>query len=519
MLVNMARRRVTVIAAIVLVAASVAAVVVYDSPGHRAHSVAPLAVASTTTAPSTSTTTTPPEVALPAPPPLGWSSCGTDRQCSTLVVPLDYADPSGPHIGIALARRPASDPAARIGSLVINPGGPGESGVLNFSKDLAVLPAQVLARFDVVTFDPRGIGASEGIHCTGDDYDGPTPDPDPQTPAAAAVLLAADQDYAAACAHSAGALLAHMGTLDVARDVEELRMALGGGGLNYLGLSYGTLLGATYASLFPTHIRAMVLDGILDPALSTADLADAQAVGFEHSLNDFFAWCTSAGSGCAWRPSGDPHAAYQSLAASVRSHPLTVGGQVVGPETFYTGTFGTLYARSFWPSLGRALAGVAAGNGAPMLGLFDGYERVGDPSFDGDANNAVTCLDHPVPTNPAAYPQLAAAAASVAPDFGPLFAWGALECAVWPVPTSAQRQPGPIYAPGSPPILVVGTTQDPATPYAWAQSLAGQLAHGVLLTRIGVDHVALFYSSCVRAYDQAYLVDLQVPPTGAVCPS
>ena len=434
-------------------------------------------------------------------------------------MPLDYADPGGPHIGIALERHPASDPAHRIGSLVLNPGGPGESGILNFSTDLSVLPAGVVEHFDVVTFDPRGIAASEGIHCVGDTYRGPAPDPVPQTPAAEQALLAADRGYAQSCLKSAGALLSHMGTLDVARDMEELRLALGDPGLSYLGLSYGTLLGATYASLFPTHVRAMVLDGPIDPSLDTADLANAQALGFERSLDAFFSWCVASPGACVWRPDGDPHAAFRALAAKVRAHPLGVGSQAVGPSEFYTGTFGSLYAQGFWPSLGRALAAVAAGSGAAMRGLYNAYERVGDPSFDGDASNAVTCLDYPAPTDPGVFFQRADAAAAIAPDFGPLFAWGALSCSVWPVRAIDQRVPAPVRAAGSPPILVVGTTGDPATPYAWARSLAGQLDHGVLLTRDGVDHVAIFYSACVRSRDEAYLEALQVPAAGTVCPS
>jgi len=432
-------------------------------------------------------------------------------------VPVDYASPGGAHIGIALRRRPASDPAHRIGSLVLNPGGPGGSGIAALDQDVSLLPASVLARFDVIAFDPRGIGASEALHCTGDTYNGPVPDPDPQTAAAIATLLAADRAYAEACARAGGALLAHLGTADVARDMEELRMAVGDPGLTYLGLSYGTFLGAQYAVMFPTQVRAMVLDGAIDPALTTEQLADAQAQGFEQSLEAFFAWCRA--SRCAWQPAGDPHTAFRAIATTLRARPLTVGSRTLGPSQFYTGTFGTLYARSFWPSLARSLAAAAAGNGAPMLGLFNGYERTGDPTFDGDTNNAVTCLDHPVPADPAVYPSRASRAAAVAPDFGPLFAWGGLTCAVWPVPAGALRVPTPAHAPGSPPILVVGTTGDPATPYAWAQALASQLAHGVLLTRVGQDHVAIFYSSCVRSWDAQYLVDLEPPPAGTVCPS
>ena len=423
-------------------------------------------------------------------------------------MPLDYAEPGGPHIAVALVRRPASGPGARIGSLVLNPGGPGESGLLNFDKDLSVLPNGVLARFDVLGFDPRGVGKTSPIHCP----TGAASDPVPQTEAARAALLAADRAYAQGCAHDSGdLLLAHVGSVDVARDMDRLRAAVGDTGLSYLGLSYGSLLGATYADLFPTRVRAMALDGILDPALATDALADAQAAGFERSLDAFFAWCVP--STCAWRPAGEPHAAFRSLVASVRQRPL--GG--LGPGELYTATFGTLYARNFWPSLAQALAAVERGDAGPMLGLYNGYERTNDPSFDGDANNAVTCLDHPVARDPNTYPARAAAAAVTAADFGPLFAWGLLSCAVWPVPDTAIRVPHPIVAPGSGPILVVGTRDDPATPYAWAQSLAAGLAHGALLTREGYDHVAIFTSTCVRSADEAVLVDLRLPVPGTVC--
>ncbi|HZQ56594.1 MAG TPA: alpha/beta hydrolase [Acidimicrobiales bacterium] len=525
---NLTRRRTVLVVAVTLAGAGAVAATAYGRTG-QAHRPAPAVRPAPTTAraaavpprPGPPTTTlpgpsTPPApaagtsttVALPAPPPLGWSPCGAGRQCSTLVVPVDYGRPGAAQIGIALRRRPASDPAHRIGSLVLNPGGPGESGIAKLDTDVALLPADVLARFDVVAFDPRGIGGSDPLHCAGDTYAGPTPDPDPQTADAQRVLLDADRAYADACGRAGGDLLAHLGTADVARDLDELRAALGDARLTYLGLSYGTFLGSQYAGMFPTHVRAMVLDGALDPSLPTDALANAQAQGFERSLAAFLSW---------WRPDGGGRAAFDAVVTSVRARPLRVGARQVGPAELYTGVFGTLYARSFWPSLARALAAAAAGNGAPVLGLFDGYERTGDPTFDTDTNNAVNCIDHPVPRDPGAFPARAAAAGAAAPDFGPLFAWGGLMCAVWPVPDSALRVPAPVHAPGSPPIVVVGTTGDPATPYAWAQSLASQLSQGVLLTRVGDDHVALFYSACVRNWAGAYLVGLQPPPPGTVC--
>jgi pimeloyl-ACP methyl ester carboxylesterase len=516
---NLTARRVVVLLAVAVVGAGALVAVTSGRTGEpsRPASVRPATANPTTSPPATSTssstttsTTTATAVALPPPPPLGWSPCGNGRQCSTLVVPVDYARPSGAHIGIALRRRPASDPGHRIGSLVLNPGGPGESGIAKLDQDLALLPADVLGRFDVVAFDPRGIGASEALHCTGSTYSGPVPDPDPQTTGTQQVLLAADRAYADSCARAGGGLLAHLGTADVARDLDELRAALGDARLSYLGLSYGTFLGAEYAGMFPTHVRAMVLDGALDPSLETDALANAQAQGFEQSLGAFLAW---------WRPGGGGRAAFDALVTSVRAHPLRVGGRELGPAEFYTGVFGTLYAHTFWPSLGRALGAAASGDGAPLLGLYDGYERTGDPTFDTDTNNAVNCIDHPVPRDPAAFPSRAASAAALAPDFGPLFAWGGLVCAVWPVPASALRVPGPVHAPGAPPIVVVGTTGDPATPYPWAQALASQLSQGVLLTRVGEDHVALFYSACVRSWAATYLVGLQPPPPGTVCRS
>ncbi|GAC1600505.1 MAG: alpha/beta hydrolase [Acidimicrobiales bacterium] len=405
---------------------------------------------------------------------------------------------------------------------MINPGGPGESGLLNFDKDLSLMPAAVVDRFDMVGFDARGIGQSSPLHCA-DATSAPQaaataagPDPVPQSAAAQQAALEADRAYADACAHFSGAsLLAHVGSTDVAHDLEILRAALGDSALSFVGLSYGTLLGATYADLFPSRVRAMVLDGIYDPSLSTDDVADAQAAGFERSLDAFLAWCQEAGSGCGWSPGSDAHRAFRDLAAALRAKPLGA----LGVGELDTAVFGTLYARNWWPSLGRAIGAASRGDGAALLALYNGYQHTGDPSFSSEANSAITCLDHPVSRDPGSYPARARMAAAAAPDFGALFAWAEMSCAVWPVPPSVIRAPHRILAPGSGPILVVGTRNDPATPYSWAGSLAGQLQHAGLLTREGVDHVALFYSNCVRDAAASVLIELRLPPAGAVCAS
>ena len=284
-----------------------------------------------------------------------------------------------------------------------------------------------------------------------------------------------------------------------------------------MGQSYGTLLGLTYAALFPTHIRAMVLDSAIDPALSFDQFTAGQADGFESMLNAFFSWCTGSAA-CPWRPGGDPTAALLALlsAAATSPAPAGGGGHLAGPGQLYDALLNDLYSESDWPQLGAALAADAIGNGAPVVAQSNHYNSTGSSNAD-QAATAIDCLDHPVSRDLASYGALAESLKATAPVFGPLLVWGEASCAVWPVPPT--RTVGPVAAPGSPPILVVGTTDDPATPYAWAVSVSKELDSGVLLTHEGDDHVAYFYSACVRADVQTYLVTGQTPPTGTTCAS
>ena len=463
---------------------------------------------------STTTSTTQPPVT-----PISWSACNGDLQCGTLVVPFDYADPSGPTIPIAVARHPAEDPAARIGSLVIDPGGPGVSGIDDMANELASLTPQLLDDFDIVLFDPRGVERSDPVTCgetPGTSTATPLPDPVPTTPSQQAAAIAGLKQFAAACEKASAGVLPYVGSVDVARDMDRLRSALGDAGLTYMGQSYGTLLGLTYASMFPTHVRAMVLDSVIDPALTFNQITQGQAQGFEEVLQSFFAWC-AASSSCPWRPAGDPTAALLAQVGAATASPAPAGaGQVAGAGELYDALLDGLYARSDWPELGHALAADAAGNGAPAVTLSQRYNENGSTNQD-DAAVAIDCLDHPVSQDLAAYGYLADLLKASAPVFGPLLAWGEAACAVWPVPPT--RPVGPVAAPGAPPILVVGTTNDPATPYAWAENVSKELSRGVLLTRDGDDHVAYFYSACVRGYVQAYLVNGFTPPTGTTCTS
>jgi pimeloyl-ACP methyl ester carboxylesterase len=464
--------------------------------------------------PTTTTTTEPP---LPV-SPITWSACNGDLQCGTLTVPLDYARPDGPTIGIAVERHLAEDPSSRIGSLVINPGGPGVSGIDDFPNELSVLTPLLLRDFDIVSFDPRGVQRSDPVTCgepaQATAPQSPAPDPVPQTPAEQKAAFANLRNFGADCDKASRAILPFVGTVDVARDMDRLRIALGDSGLTFMGQSYGTLLGETYAQLFPTHIRAMVLDSVIDPALTLSEMSLGQAEGFEGVLESFFSWCAGNDS-CPWRPAGGPTTALLDQLSSSAAHPVPAGaGRHAGAAELYDALLDGLYSRSEWPGLGAALGADAAGNGAPVLAMADRYEADGSTNGS-DAGEAVNCLDHPAPTALSVYPYLAGIFAESAPVFGPLLAWGEAACAVWPVPPD--RTPAPVTAPGSPPILVVGTTDDPATPYAWAVSVSHELAHGVLLTRDGDDHVSYFYSACVRSYVQTYLVSLVTPPAGTVC--
>jgi hypothetical protein len=265
----------------------------------------------------------------------------------------------------------------------------------------------------------------------------------------------------------------------------------------------------------------MALDGAVDPALDPVVAIDQQSVGFEGQLSAFLSDCATSPT-CPWTPTprGDLHAAYTRLIASIRAHPLAVGGRRLGPGEAFLGVAAGLYDRHSWPVLAAALARAGAGDGGPLLDLFDSYvQRRPDGTYSDtlEANTAITCADEQWPTNLAAFARLAADAARQAPDFGAANLWGNLSCAVWPFHTSAR--PHPLVAQGSPPIIVVGTTGDPATPLAWARSLAHELQHGVLVTRVGDGHTAYAVSACVRGHVDAYLLHLTVPSAGATCPS
>jgi len=467
--------------------------------------------------PSANAVTTTTEPPLPV-APISWGACGSDLQCGSVTVPLDYSHPDGATIQIAVERHPAEVSAQRIGSLVINPGGPGGSGINDLGNELRVLTTGLLDDFDIVSFDPRGVQRSDPVNCGSNgapaDSTSPLPDVAPTTADTQQALLSDDRAFAAQCEQDSSSVLPYVGTVDTARDLDRIRAALGDAKLTFIGHSYGTLLGATYAQMFPTHVRAMVLDGAIDPAMSADQFGLDQAKGFEGVLDDFLAWCRGSSS-CSWLGSGDPTSALLALIDRSRRQRIPAGsGRSAGPGEIYDALLDGLYARNYWPSLASALGEAAADNASAVLSMSDGYRRNGSTNGS-DAAEAIYCLDHPVSRDVSSYAALASTAGSQAPVFGPLLAWGLLGCAVWPVPPT--RIPAPTTAVGAPPIVVTGTTSDPATPYQWAVDLAHELSRGVLVTWQGENHVAYYYSSCVRDIDQAYLVNGSLPATGTVC--
>jgi pimeloyl-ACP methyl ester carboxylesterase len=449
---------------------------------------------------------------------LSWHSCDQGFQCTTMTVPLDYSKPHRQTIGIAVIRKLSS--GSHRGSLIVNPGGPGGSGVGFVAQDAGAF-SKLTDHYDLVSFDPRGVGQSHPVRClTSAQLDTfVNADPIPSTPAQLAGSVALAKQFANACFAKNGDFLEHIGTIDQARDMDVLRAALGDRKLTYYGASYGTYLGAKYAQLFPTHIRAMVLDGALDPNEPATDENRVQADGFQTDLDDFVAACVS-GSSCPLG-SSEPAAlaTIRGLEASLTAHPISVGSRTLGAGEFFEGLAAGLYSPTDWSQLAGAIGAARQGSGATMLLFADSLtERNSDGSYSNliESNTAINCIDRPAPRAVSAYVSAAKTAATTAPDFGAAIEYGALPCAFWKVPPV--ETPHPVHAVGSPTILVIGTTHDPATPYVWAQALAKQLSKAVLLTFRGDGHTAaLRGDSCVDAVVHNYVESLVAPAVGTSC--
>ncbi len=442
-------------------------------------------------------------------------------ECGTVRVPQDWHHPgNGSTFDIALMRAHAAGQSGRIGSLLVNPGGPGGSGVQLAAYLSQGLPAEVTRRFDLVGFDPRGVGKSSPVECISDaDKDANIGfEPDPASQPQFDRLVQLTRQMAEDCQSRYRATLGLFATEQAVRDMDAIRGALGDEKLTFLGYSYGTLLGAVYAHLFPRRVRALVLDGAVDPRENDVAASEGQAAGFENAFNQFAAWCKVNATLCPIGP--DARRALTAILGKVRSRPLRApDGRQVTPGWVFTAVVSALYSRSQWPVLGGALGQVNRGDPDGVLQLVDlFYERDSHGHYTNliDANSAINCVDETDPPSVAEVRRYQSDWRKKYPLFGAPLALSMLACSVWP----ATRDPYPVgAADGAPPILVVGTRNDPATPYAQTARLASLLGTGTVLTWEGDGHTAYPQTACVTSAVDGYLVDLKVPDDNTSCPA
>jgi pimeloyl-ACP methyl ester carboxylesterase len=444
--------------------------------------------------------------------PLDWKECGHGFLCSTMLAPLNYADPDGAAITLAVAKRPATS-TKRLGSLIINPGGPGGSGV----GYVGYFNATGLESYDIVGWDPRGVGRSTPVECFGtdelDQYFSMDSSPDNDEELQARI----DQqiEFGQSCLERSGALLEHISTADTVRDLDLLRGLVGDSKINYFGSSYGTRIGALYAELFPQRVGRMVLDGAVN--INSKSKID-QVDGFERALRHFATWCANNECRLGDRRD-DVLSKIKEFLDRLDQQPLEVsGGRTLSQQQGVEAVFYAMYGgTSSWPRLRDALnAAVFDGDAAGLLELADASARRDRDGNYGQLNYAfpaIRCLDSQDDSVRAAEKRLAEESKS-APILGRLNGPD-LVCPLWPV-KPAPKQPA-IDAAGAPPILVIGTTGDPATPYEYAKSMADELSSGVLVTYEGEGHLAYGQSGCVKTLVNAYLVRNQVPRDGSRC--
>ncbi|MFF1883917.1 alpha/beta hydrolase [Pseudarthrobacter sp. NPDC058196] len=451
-----------------------------------------------------------------------WQPCEGEFQCAKVTVPLDYANPAGDTIQIAALRAPST--GKKTGSLLVNPGGPGASGY-DFVKDAAAthFSASVRNAYDLVGFDPRGVKRSAPVTCMTDaERDAARAKTYAlETDTGLATALADNKAIAAQCAAQTGPVLAHIDTVSAAKDLDVLRAVVNDTKLNYLGYSYGTFLGSTYASLFPDNVGRMVLDGALDPSISNEDLTSGQARAFEKAIHTYVASCQRQGK-CPLTGGVDSGVQQiRDLIDAVQQTPRTAkDGRLVNATTFVSGLITPLYNDQSWPALTQALEAAMNGDVSLVLRLADiSADRSTDGSYTSNSTfafNAINCLDYPMVSDTAGMRAEEKRLEQDSPTFGYFFAYGGTSCADWPYKNV--RTPQAVEYSGSSPIVVIGTTGDPATPVDWAASLRKQLGNASLLTWKGEGHTAYGRAnSCLEDSVDNYLVGGKAPADNTVC--
>lgn len=508
--------------ALALVASVFVAFRVLDDPDSGGRDAGPTPSAEPSAEPSGPQPSVAPSLARFYDQKLRWKDCEGD-ECATLTVPLDYDEPEGATVDVAVLRLKASDSSDRIGSLVVNPGGPGGSGV-DFARAGASQFGDVLTRYyDIVGFDPRGVGRSDPTRCaTTAEMDALLSfDPDPDDAAEGAELDRLVATIGQGCLARSGELARHISTKEVARDLDILRAALGQRKLDYLGSSYGTLIGATYADMFPENVGRFVLDGAVDPALSNAELALGQARGFDTALRAYVQDCIDQGS-CLL---GDSVRAgtqrIRALLDQLGERPLpTSSGRKLTDGWATLGVFLPLYVKSYWPILTQALeSAIEQNDGSALLAIADTYAGRGEKSYKDnsiEALYAVNCLDHSDTISTAEVPKYFPRFLKASATFGRTFAFALSTCSAWPVKSGEKTEA--LSATGAPPIVVIGTTRDPATPLVWAQAMAKQLDSGRLITRDGDGHTGFQRGNdCVDDAVERWLVSGKAPRSDLRC--
>jgi pimeloyl-ACP methyl ester carboxylesterase len=479
--------------------------------------------------------------AEPEAAPITWTDCdaeitellagapGSERdllfECGRTEVPIDHDEPDGATLPLFLVRAQLAGQTDRIGSLLVNPGGPGGSGA-DAALGLALsMPEDVLRRFDLVGFDPRGVGLSTPVECIPAELKDRSiaAEPRPTTQEQLDEVLALTDEAAEACAEEYGDALGTFNTVDTARDMDLLRESLGDDQLTYLGYSYGTTLGSTYAELFPENVRALVLDAAVDPDADPRADAEAQAAGLEASFDAFAANCTGLVSGCPL--GGDPRLFLDDVLTQAAGTPIPSSRQgetrTATPGVVMTAVLAAMYDPGSWPQLSQSLAAARNGDAAGLFSLADSYAgRLEDGTYTNlfDANIAINCADTPEDQTLSADEVLPLAQdwSTRYPLFGASSAVGLYTCTPW----EAERTPLPERdAEGSAPIVVVGNTGDPVTPLPGAEDMAADLTAGVLVVWQGQGHTAYPKTDCVTAAVNAYLIDLTAPQDGLQCPA
>jgi pimeloyl-ACP methyl ester carboxylesterase len=456
---------------------------------------------------------------------INWAACPDTApeslvQCGNLEVPFDYDNPEEGSFVLYIKRRQATVPSERIGSLLVNPGGPGFGGSSLADDAAYYFSENLLNRFDIIGWDPRGTGlTTPAVDCVDsfDEYVGL--DSPPDTPEEKQALIDASQAFNDKCEENAGTILPYISTRASAADMNSIRLALGEEKITYFGFSYGSELGATWATMYPNTVRAAVLDGATDPLSTSTEAGLAQAGGFEKQLTTFLAQCSKKAT-CEFHNDGNSEDAIDALLLDLDANPLVVSAErtPVTQGVAFTAIAQAMYSDSYWPQLQSALADAQKGDGAGLLALYDDYyQRKSDGSYGNEleAFLAISCLDDPGASSVEEVDASVDAFVAAAPRLGANFAHG-YSCALWPVP---QAQQVTVSGKGAGPIIVIGTTGDASTPLSSSRKMAKALESGVLLVVEADQHTGYGINTCIIMEVDNYLIDLTVPVNETICKS